>query len=159
MPSPAAPPHAGDDIAVRGQGRRLDLAAAEVHAESKHGRDIARPRHQVGHEIHRPVVARGVVGLGRLPGRVAHPHPGTAAQLLFKCGAIKSAYFLHYRRFLHEQFPKGVAFPALEAPKLPRDLPIIPKAFEPRLKLIGKPQFAGEAELARTLLAKDFVVP
>ena len=29
----------------------------------------------------------------------------------------------------------------------PRDLPIIPKAFEPRLKLIGKPQYASEAEL------------
>ena len=47
----------------------------------------------------------------------------TAAQLLFKCGAIKSAYHLHYKRFLHEQFPKGLAFPALDAPKLPRDLP------------------------------------
>ncbi|MBV7561603.1 16S rRNA (cytosine(1402)-N(4))-methyltransferase RsmH [Pseudomonas sp. sia0905] len=34
-----------------------------------------------------------------------------------------------------------------EIDKLPRDLPIIPKAFEPRLKLIGKPQFACEAEL------------
>ena len=47
----------------------------------------------------------------------------TAAQLLFKCGAIKSPYFLHYRRFLHEQFPKGTGFPALDAPTLPRDLP------------------------------------
>ena len=47
----------------------------------------------------------------------------TPAQLLFKCGAIKSAYHLHYRRFLHEQFPKGTAFPALAAPKLPDDLP------------------------------------
>ncbi|MCK6390328.1 MAG: RNB domain-containing ribonuclease [Azonexus sp.] len=47
----------------------------------------------------------------------------TAAQLLFQCGAIKSPYFLHYRRFLHEQFPKGIAFPALEAPGLPLDLP------------------------------------
>ena len=47
----------------------------------------------------------------------------TAAQLLFKCGAIKSAYHLHYKRFLHEQFPKGTAFPALEAPGLPSDLP------------------------------------
>jgi exoribonuclease II len=47
----------------------------------------------------------------------------SAAQLLFKCGAIKSPYFLHYRRFLHEQFPKGTAFPPLEAPGLPRDLP------------------------------------
>ncbi|WP_437883471.1 16S rRNA (cytosine(1402)-N(4))-methyltransferase RsmH [Pseudomonas sp. LRF_L74] len=34
-----------------------------------------------------------------------------------------------------------------EADKLPRDLPIIPKAFEPRLKLLGKPQYASEAEL------------
>lgn len=46
-----------------------------------------------------------------------------AAQLLFKCGAIKSAYHLHYKRFLHEQFPRGVGFPALEAPGLPGDLP------------------------------------
>ncbi|WP_082805320.1 16S rRNA (cytosine(1402)-N(4))-methyltransferase RsmH [Pseudomonas sp. BMS12] len=34
-----------------------------------------------------------------------------------------------------------------EADNLPRDLPIIPKAFEPRLKLLGKPIFAGEAEV------------
>ncbi|MHA6492635.1 16S rRNA (cytosine(1402)-N(4))-methyltransferase RsmH [Pseudomonas borbori] len=34
-----------------------------------------------------------------------------------------------------------------EQDTLPRDLPIIPKAFEPRLKLIGKPVFASEAEL------------
>lgn len=34
-----------------------------------------------------------------------------------------------------------------ELDKLPRDLPIIPKAFEPRLKLLGKPQFASETEL------------
>ena len=47
----------------------------------------------------------------------------TAAQLLFRCGAIKSAYHLHYRRFLHEQFPKGTAFPVLAAPPLPVDLP------------------------------------
>ena len=47
----------------------------------------------------------------------------TPAQLLFQCGAIRSAYHLHYRRFLHEQFPKGTAFPALAAPELPGDLP------------------------------------
>ena len=34
-----------------------------------------------------------------------------------------------------------------EMDKLPRDLPIIPKAFEPRLKLIGKPQYASDMEL------------
>lgn len=47
----------------------------------------------------------------------------TAAQLLFRCGAIKSPYYLHYKRFLREQFPKGVGFPALPAPGLPTDLP------------------------------------
>ena len=34
-----------------------------------------------------------------------------------------------------------------EQDRLPGALPITPKAFEPRLKLLGKPQFAGEAEL------------
>lgn len=34
-----------------------------------------------------------------------------------------------------------------EADKLPRDLPIIPKAFEPRLKLHGKPQYASDEEV------------
>ncbi len=47
----------------------------------------------------------------------------SAAQLLFRCGAITSAYHLHYKRFLHEQFPKGTGFPALDAPRLPSDLP------------------------------------
>ena len=47
----------------------------------------------------------------------------SAAQLLFRCGALKSAYHLHYKRFLHEQFPKGTAFPPLDAPALPIDLP------------------------------------
>jgi exoribonuclease-2 len=46
----------------------------------------------------------------------------TAAQLLFRCGAIKSAYHLHYRRFLHEQFPKGTGFPVVEPPAAPADL-------------------------------------
>jgi exoribonuclease-2 len=47
----------------------------------------------------------------------------SAAQLLFKCGAIASAYHLHYKRFLHEQFPRGTGFPSLEAPATPDDLP------------------------------------
>ncbi|MBB4818781.1 16S rRNA (cytosine1402-N4)-methyltransferase [Pseudomonas alcaligenes] len=34
-----------------------------------------------------------------------------------------------------------------EADKLPRNLPIRPPAFDPRLKLLGKPQFASDAEL------------
>ncbi|HRE17046.1 MAG TPA: RNB domain-containing ribonuclease [Rhodocyclaceae bacterium] len=47
----------------------------------------------------------------------------SAAQLLSRCGAIKSAYDFHYKRFLHEQFPKGTAFPALDVPSPPADLP------------------------------------
>ncbi|WCD81657.1 16S rRNA (cytosine(1402)-N(4))-methyltransferase RsmH [Pseudomonas sp. TUM22785] len=34
-----------------------------------------------------------------------------------------------------------------EADKLPRNLPIRPPAFDPRLKLLGKPQFASDEEL------------
>ncbi|MCO6058145.1 16S rRNA (cytosine(1402)-N(4))-methyltransferase RsmH [Pseudomonas sp. MOB-449] len=34
-----------------------------------------------------------------------------------------------------------------EADKLPRDLPVRQAVFEPRLKLLGKPQYASEAEL------------
>ena len=34
-----------------------------------------------------------------------------------------------------------------EADNLPRDLPIRSKVFEPRLKLLGKPQYASEEEL------------
>lgn len=45
-----------------------------------------------------------------------------------------------------------------EADKLPRDLPIIPKAFEPRLKLLGKPIYAGEAELKANPRARSAVM-
>lgn len=45
-----------------------------------------------------------------------------------------------------------------ERDKLPRDLPIIPKAFEPRLKLIGKPVFASEAELAANPRSRSAVM-
>ncbi|NJD26105.1 MAG: RNB domain-containing ribonuclease [Betaproteobacteria bacterium] len=47
----------------------------------------------------------------------------TAAQLLFRCGAIRSPYHLHYRRFLHEQFPRGTGFPDLPVPGQSSDLP------------------------------------
>jgi 16S rRNA (cytosine1402-N4)-methyltransferase len=45
-----------------------------------------------------------------------------------------------------------------EADKLPRDLPIIPEAFEPRMKLLGKPQFASEAELAANPRSRSAVM-
>jgi exoribonuclease-2 len=47
----------------------------------------------------------------------------TAAHLLYRCGAIRSPYDYHLQRFLLEQFPRGTAFPAVELPSLPVELP------------------------------------
>lgn len=47
----------------------------------------------------------------------------SAPHLLEKCGAIPSAYAFHYQRFLREQFPRGIAFPEVDAPAIPDDLP------------------------------------
>jgi exoribonuclease II len=44
--------------------------------------------------------------------------------LLTKSGAIGSAYEFHWQRFLFEHFPKGVAFPALQAPAITDELPL-----------------------------------
>ncbi|MEY4591862.1 MAG: hypothetical protein RIR18_757 [Pseudomonadota bacterium] len=47
----------------------------------------------------------------------------TSDQLLFHVGALRSAYDLHFRRFLQEQFPKGLEFPAFEPPIKAEELP------------------------------------
>jgi exoribonuclease II len=47
----------------------------------------------------------------------------TSDQLLFHVGALRSAYDLHFRRFLQEQFPKGLEFPAFEPPIAAEALP------------------------------------
>ena len=44
--------------------------------------------------------------------------------LLKGAGAIDSAYQFHWRRFLFEQFPKGVGFPAVAAPAIKDELPL-----------------------------------
>lgn len=44
--------------------------------------------------------------------------------LLKQAGAIDSAYQFHWRRFLFEHFPKGYAFPPLDAPDITEDLPL-----------------------------------
>lgn len=43
--------------------------------------------------------------------------------LLQKAGAITSAYQFHWQRFLFDNFPKGIGFPALEAPVIKNTLP------------------------------------
>ena len=43
--------------------------------------------------------------------------------LLQKAGAITSAYEFHWQRFLFDKFPKGIGFPALEAPVIKNTLP------------------------------------
>ena len=43
--------------------------------------------------------------------------------LLQQAGAIDSPYQFHWKRFLFENFPKGTAFPPLQAPAIRDDLP------------------------------------
>ena len=45
-------------------------------------------------------------------------------ELLQKAGAIDSAYQFHWKRFLFDNFPKGTAFPPLQAPAIKDDLPL-----------------------------------
>ena len=45
-------------------------------------------------------------------------------ELLERAGAIDSPYQFHWRRFLFENFPKGTAFPALQAPAIDAALPL-----------------------------------
>jgi exoribonuclease-2 len=52
--------------------------------------------------------------------RASHSAP---LDLLQKAGAISSAYQFHWQRFLFENFPKGTAFPALQAPVAAEVLP------------------------------------
>lgn len=50
--------------------------------------------------------------------------------LLQAAGAITSPYQFHWKRFLFENFPKGVGFPALTAPEIKDELALSPaKAF------------------------------
>jgi exoribonuclease-2 len=44
--------------------------------------------------------------------------------LLKRAGAIDSPYQFHWKRFLFENFPKGTAFPPLQAPAIKDDLPL-----------------------------------
>ena len=53
--------------------------------------------------------------------RSSHTAPLT---LLENAGAITSAYQFHWQRFLFDQFPKGTAFPPLQAPDIIDELPL-----------------------------------
>ncbi len=46
--------------------------------------------------------------------------------LLQQAGAIDSAYQFHWRRFLFENFPKGIDFPAVRASAIRDELPLAP---------------------------------
>lgn len=48
----------------------------------------------------------------------------STARLLERCGLLDDSYEFHLRRFLHEFFPRGTAFPAHEVPAVPEDLPL-----------------------------------
>jgi exoribonuclease-2 len=53
--------------------------------------------------------------------RATHTAP---LDLLQRSGAIASPYEFHWKRFLFENFPKGTAFPALQAPAIRDELPL-----------------------------------
>ncbi|MDP1742914.1 ribonuclease catalytic domain-containing protein [Polaromonas sp.] len=53
--------------------------------------------------------------------RAAHKAP---LDLLQQAGAIASPYQFHWKRFLFENFPKGTAFPAVQAPPVKDELPL-----------------------------------
>jgi exoribonuclease-2 len=48
----------------------------------------------------------------------------TPAKLFERCGALPSSHDYHLGRFLFEHFPRGTAFPALDTPAVPPDLPL-----------------------------------
>jgi len=50
----------------------------------------------------------------------------TAARLFERCGLLSDSHDYHLKRFLHELFPRGIAFPAHEVPSAPADLPLAP---------------------------------
>ena len=45
-------------------------------------------------------------------------------ELLQQAGAISSPYQFHWQRFLFDNFPKGIGFPALPAPSITESLPL-----------------------------------
>ena len=53
--------------------------------------------------------------------RATHKAP---LDLLQQAGAIASPYQFHWKRFLFENFPKGTAFPAVQAPAIKDELPL-----------------------------------
>ena len=52
----------------------------------------------------------------------------TPPKLFARCGRLGDNHEFHLKRFLHEFFPGGAAFPAHELPALPDDLPRAPVA-------------------------------
>jgi exoribonuclease-2 len=50
----------------------------------------------------------------------------SVARILERCGLLADSHDYHLKRFLHEFFPRGSAFPPHELPRLPDDLPRAP---------------------------------
>ena len=95
---------------------RKRLVAAQVEAwagELAAGQCPAPVREQLYRILFRPdknaPEYKAVVDAARRTGRAP-------LDLLKAAGAIDSPYEFHWRRFLFEEFPRGVSFPAVEAP-------------------------------------------
>ncbi|MFN2644404.1 MAG: ribonuclease catalytic domain-containing protein [Burkholderiales bacterium] len=73
----------------------------------------------------------------------------SGARLFERCGLLADTHDYHLRRFLHEFFPGGIAFPAHEVPRASEDLPLAPQsAFS--LDEIGTTEIDDAFSLART---------
>ena len=71
------------------------------------------------------------------------------ARIFERCGLLGDTHDFHLKRFLHEFFPGGTAFPAHEIPDLPQDLPRAPvRAFS--LDDIGTTEIDDAFSLQKT---------
>ena len=72
-----------------------------------------------------------------------------AARLFERCGRLPDTHAYHLKRFLHEFFPRGTAFPPHEQPVVARDLPLaVAAAFS--LDDIGTTEIDDAFSLSRT---------
>ena len=112
----------------------LKAALASIARKEREARDIAAWAAELGEGRMPEALAARLDMLLYRPDRnspewkalnaACEAHKSNPVQLLAACGAIPSTHDYHFRRFLVESFPSGIAFPPWgELPALP-DLPV-----------------------------------
>lgn len=101
--------------------QQLQLQTAQWAAELGQGRCPDAIREQLYKILFRPDKNAPEYKAVVEASRATHRAP---LELLRQAGAIDSPYEFHWRRFLFENFPRGIGFPALQAPPVKDDLPL-----------------------------------